>query len=164
MKRCVATISVLLLLLCVCALSVSANAPGSLEFGEPTLVNPVAVIGFFVISVFGVVLTVVVEWFVCKSFGIGRQHKKIIIWMNLITQIMLRILQLFTFSLQPNGMSAGDWCVIYLTILEFLVYLSEFLIYNWRMKDVSWKKCLLYTLTANTVSLIFGLLLLFILL
>ena len=163
MKRCIAAAFALLLMLCVCALPVSANAPGPLEFGEPAPVNPLVIALFLVISVPGVALTVVVEWLICKPFGIGRQYKKLVVWTNLTTQIILRMLQLFTFPLRPNGMSASVWGVIYLTVLELFVYLSEFLIYNWRIRDVSWKKCLYYTVTANTASLIAGLLVLFIL-
>ena len=163
MKRCVAA-AFTLMLLCLCVLPVSANAPGPSEFGEPMPVNPLLYVVFLVFSAIGIVLTIVLEWLIGKPFGIGSQYKKLVIWTNLITQIILRILQIFTLSLQPNGMGALEWGVIYLTSLEFFVYLSEFLIYLWRMRDISWKKCLLYTVTGNTVSLIAGLFLLFIIL
>ena len=163
MKRYVA-VFILLLVLCVCAAPVSANALGPSEFGKPFPVNPLLIALFVAISAACIVLTVIVEWLIGKSLGIGRQHKKLIIWTNVTIQIILRILQLFTFSLLPNGMSAVAWGAIYLTALVLFVYLSEFLIYNWRMRDVSWKKCLLYTVTANTASLFAGLLLLIILL
>ena len=164
MKRCAAAAFALLLMLCVCALPVSANAPGPLEFGEPFPANPIVIALFVVISAAGIVLTVTVEWLIYKLFRIGCQHKKLIVWTNIITQIILRILQLFTFSLMPKGMSVISWCAIYLLVLEFFVYLAEFLVYNRQMSDVSWKKCLLYTVTANTASLLAGLLLSFILL
>ena len=164
MKRIVAILLVLVLLLCVCALPISAKAPGPAEGGDPFPVNPVLIALLVVTCAAGVVLTVVVEWLIGKVFGIGRHHKKLVVWTNIATQIILRILQFFTFSLLPNGMSAVVWCSIYLPTLEFLVYLAEFLVYNRRMRDVSWKKCLLYTVTANTASLLVGLLLLFVLL
>ena len=164
MKRCTAAAFALLLMLCVCALPVSANAPGPSEFGEPFPVNPLLIALFVVISVAGIVLTVVVEWLIGKYFGIGHQYKRLVVWTNVITQIVLRIFQLFTFSLLPSGMSVIAWGAIYLAVLEFFVYLAEFLVYNRRMRAVSWKKCLLYTVTANTASLLAGLLLLFILL
>lgn len=164
MKRCVAASLAVLLVLSVCTFPVSANAPGPLEFGEAFPANPLLIALFVVISVAGIALTVAVEWLICKLFRIGCQHKKLVVWTNIVTQIILRVLQLFTFSLMPKGMSAISWCAIYLLGLEFFIYLAEFLVYIWRMRDVPWKKCLLYTVSANTASLIAGLLLLFILL
>ena len=164
MKRCVNAALALLVMLCVCALPVSANAPGPSEFGEPFPANPFLIVVLLIICGLGILLTVVVEWSIVKLFNLGYHYKKLIIWTNVISQIILRILQLSTFLLMPKSMTVIAWCSIYLPTLEILSYLAEFLVYIRRMRDVSWKKCLLYTVTANTASLLAGLLLLFILL
>jgi hypothetical protein len=164
MKRIVAMLLVLVLVLCVCPLPVSAQAPETSEGGEPFPVNPFLIVVFLIICGLGILLTVVVEWSIAKLFNLGYHYKKLIIWTNVISQIILRILQLSTFLLMPKSMTVIAWCSIYLPTLEILSYLAEFLVYIRRMRDVSWKRCLLYTITANTALLIVGILLLFILL
>ena len=164
MKRVIAMLLACSLILCVCPLIASANAPGPMENGAQAPVNPIVIGIFLIVSVLGIVLTIVLEWLVCRLFGIGKEHKKLIICTNLVTQIVLRILQLFIFALMPEGISFLAWSIIYLTVLELLVYLCEFLIYTWRIPEKTWKECLYYTVTANTISLFAGLLLLFVLL
>lgn len=161
MRRLIAATLTWILILPICPVIASANAPGPAYPGEARYVKPVIVIVLLLISVFGTLFTMLVEWMLCKPFGIGNEYRRLVLGTNLVTQLLLRFLQLFTFALAPEGMSLFAWSAVYLAILEFLVYLAEFLVYIRKMRDISWIKCLLYTVSANTVSLLGGLILLF---
>ena len=44
-------------------------------------------------------------------------------------------------------------------ILELMVYTGEFFLYRWRFRTVPLRRILVYTVVANTVSLLLGILL-----
>ena len=147
----------LLLLACLMAyivIPVYANAPPRLEGGSGTGIGlpPVLLLGFIVLCC--MVITCFCEWVVSLFFGFDRRNSRLILWTNVVSQILMwpvYILLILFVKLDPI------WIIV---ILETLIYTGEFLFYWRKMHAVSWKKCLLYTVTANTASLLLGLLIL----
>lgn len=117
-----------------------------------TYVISVARLLYIVISFFGLVLTCGVEWLVGLFFRITAANGGTILKTNVCSQIAMRILFLLLYSLIPQY-------VLVMVLLEILVYIAEFLVYQKYMYGVSKVKCLWYVFTANTASLLLGLLL-----
>ena len=104
--------------------------------------------------VFGGFLSMVVMWLsvgievlIALIFGFRKKQLLPILIANVCTQTVMRLL----------------YCVIPLSywletlILEFLIYLVEFLIYKKFIKEADTKKILIYTIVANTITLLLGL-------
>ena len=105
-------------------------------------------VGYIVLSICGVIATCLIECLAALPFKLWKRYKWTILLTNLISQIAMRGVFAVIYGL-------GYWAYItVLIVLEIVVYAGEFLIYHFKMKDVSWKKKLLYTITANTASLI----------
>lgn len=117
-----------------------------------THVSPIAWFFYIVISLVGILLTCGVEWGVAAIFRFTLAYSKIILLTNVCSQIVMRILFLILYSLMPRY-------VLVMALLEMLVYSGEFVVYQMTLHGFSTKKRLLYVLTANTVSLVVGLLL-----
>lgn len=145
----------LLLMSCLIAsmvIPVYANAPPSAQ-GEGTEVTglpAVLLLGFLVLC--GIVITCFCEWLVSLVFRLDRRNTRLILWTNAVSQILMWL----AYFLLHNFLDR-IWIIV---ILEVLIYTGEFLFYWRKMHAVSWKKCLLYTVTANTASLLLGLLIL----
>lgn len=92
-------------------------------------------------------LSVGIEVIVALVFGLRKKQLVTVCYINICTQAVMRFL----------------YCVIPLAywletlILEFLIYLVEFLIYKKHIKGVSTVRVLIYTVIANTVTLLLGL-------
>ena len=147
----------LLLAACLIAsmvIPVYANAPPSVETEGATQIGFLAVLIFLVRIFGGILLTYFCELLVSFGFWLDRRNDRLVLWTNLVSQILMwlaYILLCGLFRLEHI------WVVV---ILEVLVYAGEFLVYWRKMHEVSWIKCLLYTVVANTASLLFGLLIL----
>lgn len=102
------------------------------------------------LSVIGVFWTVLLESVVAGFFRLNIPHGKLIRRTNILSQISMRLIYVLLYSTIFH-----DY-VFALIILELAVYLGEWLVYRKFMSGVSGKKILLYTLTANTVSLVLG--------
>lgn len=89
----------------------------------------------------------------CCFFGLDRKYGRLIVLTNLVSQILMRLVCLV---LAHQAVYDSVYAMI---AVEIPVYVLEFLFYRWKMREVSTVRCLLYTLTANTASLLFGLLL-----
>lgn len=134
------------------AIPVYANSPPSAQ-GEGTEVTglpAVLLLGFLVLC--GIVITCFCEWLVSLVFRLDRRNTRLILWTNVVSQILMWL----SYFLLHNFLDR-IWIIV---ILEVLIYTGEFLFYWRKMHAVSWKKCLLYTVTANTASLLLGLLIL----
>lgn len=118
----------------------------------PEQVNLFLILTFVFLSIGGLALTLVVEYYASWPFGLDRKFGKLILLTNLVSQLLMRLVDLLI-----RGFIGFDYVYMVL-ILEVLVYTGEFLFYRKKMLGVSWKKCLLYTFTANTLSLVLGLL------
>lgn len=161
MKRFLSILTCLLLLTAFLSLSVSANAPGPNVDGS-YVTNPTTAVILIVISAIGIIFTCLTEWLVSIPFGLRGIYDTLIIATNFVTQVVMRVLQLGLFYMNPHEINPFLWYLICVIVLEFLVYVVEYLIYRRKMHIVSAKKCLLYTITANTVSAVGGVLLLMI--
>ena len=95
-------------------------------------------------------ISVGVEVLVAKAFQIHKTGA--IITTNLITQILMR----FAFyTLLGTVFTSYVWLVI---LLEIVVYAVEFVVYRKIIKEISFKRILVYTIVANTASLLVGIL------
>lgn len=116
-------------------------------------VSGLAHIAYFFVSLLGLIMTCLLEGLVSTCFNLDSQYSKLIRQTNIISQISMRLLFIPLYSLIFWRYSVA------VLILEILVYGCEYLVYRKWMTDVSPRKCLLYTVCANTVSLIAGMIL-----
>ena len=155
----------LLLMSCLIAsmvIPVYANAPPRMEgesataMGSPSILHwdmpDVLILGFIVLAC--IVITCFCEWLVSLLFQLNRRNSRLVIWTNVISQILMWAAYILLCGILKLE---HLWVVV---ILEVLIYTGEFLFYRKKMHEVSWLKCLLYTVTANTASLLAGLLIL----
>lgn len=106
-------------------------------------------IGFYVIlSGLGVGFTCFLERLMAWVFGVGKPYGRLVLKTNLFSQLIMRVAFILLYGVVFWRYSHA---VIF---LEILVYLSEYLVYHVKMKSISWKRKLLYTVAANTVSLV----------
>lgn len=103
---------------------------------------------YVVLSVAGVVFTCFVENIIALPFDLWKMHHRLILGTNILSQVLMRLLHILLYGWVFNRYV---WTVV---VLEILVYSGEFLIYRKKMKDVSRKRILWYTVTANTASLV----------
>lgn len=116
-----------------------------------TEVSQFAVVVFVIFSLVGMAFTCVLEWGAAWPFGLDKKYSKLIFLTNVVSQAVMRLLDAVI-----QGLVRFDYIYMVL-LLEILVYVGEFLFYRKKMMDVSWKRCLLYTVIANSLSLILGL-------
>lgn len=102
-------------------------------------------IGLLLVLIF-MFFSVGLEVLTALLFRFKGKQLLVIFITNLITQIGMRTLHLFI----PLPYLAN------ILLLEALVYTTEFFVYKKFFKDVKTSKILLYTVTANTVSLVLG--------
>lgn len=117
-----------------------------------THVYSVAWFIYIVVSLVGILLTCGVEWGVAAAFRLTAAYSKIILLTNVCSQVVMRILFVILYNLLPRY-------ILVMALLETLVYSGEFVVYQMTLFGFSTKKRLLYVLTANTASLVAGLLL-----
>lgn len=144
----------LLLLACLMAyivIPVYANAPPSVERGDAADTVR-AWLAFLPFLAFSMVMTCFSEWLVSLLFQLNHRNDRLIIWTNVVTQILMWLAYILLY-----GYLLLDKVLVIVT-LEVLIYTGEFLFYWRKMREESWLKCLIYTVTANTASLLLGLL------
>lgn len=108
---------------------------------------------YLLLAIIGMVLTCAVEGLTAKFFGLSAQYVRLIKWTNVASQVLMHGSYVLFYSLL-------FWKYTYAAVmLEICICLGEFLFYHWKMREISWKKCLAYVLTANTASLAAGLVL-----
>lgn len=118
-----------------------------------TATSWIAVVLYVCLCIIGLFLTVFLERLTAFFFRLGKENSGLISRTNVLSQICMHAAFLLLYS---RVFYRYSYAVI---ALEIAVYLGEFLVYRKFMRNVSPIKCLLYTLTANTVSLGCGLLL-----
>ena len=116
-----------------------------------TAVSGLGIVIFFLASVAGVVVTCFLEDLVALPFKLWKRYHIQILCTNIYSQVLMRVLHVLLYGWVFNRYI---WTVV---VLEVLVYSGEFLLYKMTMKDVSTKRILLYTVSANTVSLLLSL-------
>ncbi len=124
------------------------------EFTATGFVSSFGWIMYIALAALSLVLTCWVEKLIASPFGLKERYRKLIGRTNIVSQVLMHLGYVVFYSVI-------FWKYTYATLfLEICVYAGEFFFYSWRMKDVSRRKCLAYTLTANTASLVLGLLIL----
>ena len=150
-KRIVAIVMVFLLCTPFLGITVDANSPPSAEFVEEDHVF--GIIDLFLlpfIMIPGMVLTAVSESFVAALFRMDAQQRKIVRRTNVLSQLLMWSMYVVLYAALSMDVLPA------ITMLETAVYLGEFLVYRFVLKTVPIKRILIYTFTANTVSLILG--------
>ena len=162
MKRCVSLLLLLLLVLSALTLPVLANSAPSRENGEAVVsTGSVAYTILVILLVVGVSMgiTCFVEWLIAGWFHLGKHNNKLILKTNLASQLIMWAVFLVVLLLSNvwliEIMIAYYWLV--LICVETPIYVGEFLVYRKKMPEISWTRCLAYTVTANTASLLLGL-------
>ncbi len=107
---------------------------------------------YVLISAVGLVLTCFVEWLIGVAFKLTKNHAKLIVVTNVVSQILMRVLFVILYSLIPQY-------TLLTVLLEILVYTGEFIAYRFLAKDIPAGKWLQYVLAANTASVLAGMLL-----
>lgn len=141
---------VIALVVSIVPFSASANSPPDAEFTERYLGAGETILMMTLISIPGIVLTVVSEAITAVAFGFDLKSRSIICLVNFVSQIVMRTLFVFIHVLINHYL-------ISIIAVEFLVYLGEYLVYCKVFKDISIKRRLFFTIMANTVSLLLGL-------
>jgi len=114
--------------------------------------NPALVLMYILVGISGTLFTCAAERLIAWPFGLGKKHGKLIVKTNIVSQITMRILFLPLYTL----IFRRYYYAVF--FLEILIYAGEAVLYCWRMKTISWKRVVLYTVVANTVTLASGLL------
>lgn len=154
---------ILLVLWTVCMpVTALANSPPPSADGSAEQMNPLWIFIYLFINVGGIVFSCTVEWLVAVAFTLAKDYEKKILLTNLATQIIMRGAYYGLSLLMPEGIPILVWYAVCVAVLEVLAYVSEYLIYRRIMKDVCRKYCLIYTIAANTASLVGGLIVLMI--
>ena len=147
----------LLLAACLIAsmvIPVYANAPPAAE-GESAKyigLSGILMVAFLIFC--GMAITCFCEWLVSLAFRFDHRNDRLILWTNVVSQLLMWLVYILLYNFLKLD---RIWIII---ILEVLVYAGEFLFYWKKMHEASWLKCLIYTITANTASLVLGLLIL----
>lgn len=94
-----------------------------------------------------IVFTIVIELLISKFFKIN--NKKIILKVNLLTQVFLHIITLII--LVTHSLFYSQYIEI-LVVLEIIIMLVEFLLYKKNIKDISAKRLIVFSIIANICS------------
>lgn len=160
MKK-VTSVSLIFIMLFVLLLQVvNANSPGPNLDGSIDA-SPAWIIGPVLIYLLIIGFTCLVEWLVSIPFVMHRECAKIILVTNILTQIGMHLLEVVYLAL--TAVPAAFWLVFpaFIVILEIIVYATEFFIYYKKMLGFPTWSIILYTICANTASLLLGLLIIF---
>lgn len=141
-----------------------ANSPGpNLDgsFDRPIFSALSAVGTFILIYLLVTGFTCFIEWLVSVPFGMNSECKKVILITNAITQFVMHLLEVA--FLAVTAVPGAFWLAfpVFIVILEILVYVTEFMVYRDKMLGFPTWQILLYTILANTASLMLGLLIIF---
>lgn len=114
--------------------------------------HPLNGVFYFILAFSGLVLTCIVEYLVAIPFDLWKYYGRTIVLVNVASQIFMHLLFILLYGVL-------FWRYSFAVLaLEILVYAGEFLYYRRKMFDVPLGKCIGFTVTANTASLICGVL------
>ena len=162
MKVKIAFLAMFTMLLSFLPQFVFANSPGPNLDGNFTR-SPGWIVGVVVIYCLIVAFNCLLEWVVSIPFQMHKECCKIILITNFVTQIAMHSLEVILFFLTTGTGGALYWMTVPFTIiaLEIVVYITEFFVYRHKMLGFPTWSILLYTICANTASLVLGLLIIF---
>lgn len=105
---------------------------------------------YILLAIFGVAVTVFVEWLIAHCFAPLFRHLKVVLLTNVLTQLTMRVL----FVLLYSFLWQNYW--VWTLLLEVAVYTAEYFIYCKRIPTAPKKTILAYVVIANTVTLLLG--------
>ena len=109
---------------------------------------PFEVAVYIVFALIGMVFTVITEYLVSIPFGLWKDEGKTIVLTNIISQMAMHLLYILLYGVL-------FWQYIQaVLLLEILIYAGEYMFYRCAFWPPNRKKALVFTLTANTVSLL----------
>lgn len=100
------------------------------------------------LSIVGIIVTCVLERLTAWPFGLGKHYGRMIWATNMVSQILMRIIYIPLYAI----VFRQYWNAV--IFLELLIYAGELMFYFWKMNGVSRMRILLYTVAANSLSLI----------
>lgn len=106
---------------------------------------------YLLLSAVGLFFTCLTEWVIAVPFRLSRGYGRMIIFTNIVSQILMRTLYVLLY-----GPLIRKYIVM-TVLLEVLVYVGEGLFYCLKIKDIPLKRVIAYTAAANTASLLVGL-------
>lgn len=160
MKKVTSVLLIFIMLFLLLPQVVNANSPGpNLDGSIDT--SPAWIIGPVLIYLLIIGFTCLVEWLVSIPFAMHRECAKIILVTNILTQIGMHLLEVVYLAL--TAVPAAFWLAFpaFIVTLEIVVYATEFFIYYKKMLGFPTWSIILYTICANTASLVLGLLIIF---
>ena len=145
MKRRLVQMAMFILLMGSVAMPVFANSPPG---GG---INPVIDFILYAVFVFvSLMITLATESLLSLFFPGCGKYTGMILLTNLCSQLLMHA----TYAAVEGFFTHVVPLVV---VLEVMVYAGEYLYYKRRMKDVSQKEILIFTVSANTLSLLTGL-------
>ena len=146
MKRRLLQMVMFILLMVSVAMPVFANSPPG-DIPEAGFIGAILYVLFVVISL---VVTLATESLLSFVFPGCMKYTGMILLTNLCSQILMHTLYAATERFFAKQL-------LLVVILEVMVYCGEYFFYRWRMKNVPKLEILIFTLSANTLSLLTGL-------
>ena len=107
---------------------------------------------YFLFAFCGLVFTCITEYLVAIPFGLWKWYGKTVVVVNIVSQLIMHSLYILLYGLLFWRYTAS------VLLLEVLVFAGECLYYSRKIDTEPIRKCILYGITANAVSLIVGLL------
>ena len=159
MKRIVVILLMLSILLVFLPQVAFANSPGPNLDGTSNR-SPAWLFNVLVIYLLIVGITCLIEWLVSIPFGMHKECAKLILITNIITQLVMHFLEFVFLMVTASTGGVFYWVTVPLFVvgLEIVVYVSEYFIYHSKMLGFPTWSILLYTICANTASLVLGVL------
>ena len=146
----------------LCFLLSPAFATQSMEDIQPIIDSKEGVIGVIIEGTVLFGFFCLFEWLVSIPFKMANEYGKLIVVTNLFTQVILHLLEFLFFTLHTKLVGYLFLLLVPIVVcLEILVVILEFFIYHKRMLGFSTRSIFLYTICANSASLLLGLLIIF---
>ena len=160
MKRVIPVLLLFILLFVFLPQVAFANSPGP-DLDGNVDPKPATIITVVVVYLMIVGFTCLVEWLVSIPFKMHEECAKLILVTNVLTQVVMHALELLFLWVMAALPIVWITFPILLFSLEIIVYFSEFFIYKEKMLGFTTWQIFLYTVLANTASLLLGLLIIF---
>lgn len=148
-RRMICTILIIIILIPFLTLTVFANSPPSNTVNPGKLTG--ADLGMYIfLAICGLVFTVIIEVAVAGMLRKYGHFGELVAKTNILSQVLMHCINLL---LNPI---LYQYAFLLLVILESLVYVTEFFVYRHKMQGVPLKSIWIYTVMANTLSLLAG--------
>ena len=139
-----------------------AFAADTMDDIQPIVDSPEGVVGVILEGTFLFGFFCLFEWLVSIPFKMANEYGKLILVINLFTQILLHLAEFLFLTLHTQLALFTFFFMSPIFIgVEIAVVILEFFIYYKKMLGFSTLSIFLYTICANSASLLLGLLIIF---